>query len=284
METFTRDGLTFDVTDGGPADGEVMVLLHGFPQDRTAWDRVSPALHEAGFRTLAPDQRGYSPGATPSSRFAYRAADLVEDVIALADAAGAQRFHLVGHDWGGALAWALAARHPDRLASVTVLSTPHPKAMAWATRHGDQLKKSWYMGAFQLPWLPERQFNRIMVPFFVRTGLDKEQARYYGRRFPTPQSLTGPMGWYRSMVTPADLKRRLPGWQRAERPAQQPRPTVPTTFVWGSDDMALGRAAAEKTAEFGGDDYRFVELDAGHWLPETRPQEVAEAIVARARG
>lgn len=102
--TFSRDGLTFDVTDTGPLGGEVVVLLHGFPTDRSSWDRVARRLHEVGLRTLAPDQRGYSPGASPSGLDAYRLDELVADVLALVDASGRERVHLVGHDWGGALA------------------------------------------------------------------------------------------------------------------------------------------------------------------------------------
>ncbi len=126
ITTFSRDGLRFDVTDEGPLGGDVVVLLHGFPTDRTSWDRVAARLHEAGLRTLAPDQRGYSPGARPSDRDAYRLDELVADVLALIDASGRERVHLVGHDWGGALAWLVAGNHPTRIASLTVLSTPAP--------------------------------------------------------------------------------------------------------------------------------------------------------------
>lgn len=117
LSTFSRAGLTFDVQDGGPRDGAVVVLLHGFPQDSSSWELVAPRLHDAGLRTLAPDQRGYSPGASPREVSAYRGPELVADVLALMDAAGAERVHLVGHDWGGAVAWLVAQRAPHRLAS-----------------------------------------------------------------------------------------------------------------------------------------------------------------------
>ncbi|MBA3619775.1 MAG: alpha/beta fold hydrolase, partial [Acidothermales bacterium] len=108
MDSYARVGLCFDVLDAGPLDAEVVILLHGFPATRMSWDAVVPALTGAGYRVLAPDQRGYSPGAQPAGRLAYRMKELVDDVLALADAVGADRFHLVGHDWGGAVAWALA--------------------------------------------------------------------------------------------------------------------------------------------------------------------------------
>ncbi|WP_255375535.1 alpha/beta fold hydrolase [Saccharomonospora sp. CUA-673] len=111
---FARGDLTFDVVDSGPLDGDPVVLLHGFPERARSWDRVVPRLHEAGLRTFAPDQRGYSPGARPAGRARYRLSVLADDVAALADAIGGP-VHLVGHDWGAAAAWTLAARRPERV-------------------------------------------------------------------------------------------------------------------------------------------------------------------------
>lgn len=285
MESYTRDGLTFDVTAGGPIDGEPVVLLHGFPQHRGAWEAVAPALHAAGLRTFAPDQRGYSPGASPEGRSAYVLRELVADVVALADAAGAERFHVVGHDWGGAVAWALATRHPGRVASATVLSTPHPSALAWAVPRSDQARRSWYMLMFQLPRLPERRLHQGLRDLYLKTGLDDEQAEQYVRHFPTPGSLTPAMNWYRAAASPDVVRARV---RRLTRRGGRTRSsgagsavTVPTTYMWGRRDFALGRAAAEKTSEFVSGDYRFVEVDAGHWLPELEADRVAEEIVTR---
>ncbi|YAL83713.1 alpha/beta fold hydrolase [Dermacoccaceae bacterium W4C1] len=280
MQTFTRDGLTFEVTDSGPSDGAVVVLLHGFPQDRHAWDLVIPLLNERGLRTLAPDQRGYSPAASPRGRGAYRMRELVADVLALADAAGARRFHLVGHDWGGAVAWALAASAPQRVESLVVLSTPHPQALIWAATHTDQWRKSLYMLAFQVPRLAERRTHAMLPKIYRSTGLDQQTADRYARRFPTPESLTAPMNWYRALATldlPASLR------PRRNSPAPS-KVTVPTTFVWGERDFALGEASATRTAQHVQGDYRFVRVDEGHWLPELAPQAVADQILARALG
>src|SRR3954471_2509886 len=123
MHQFTRSGFTFDVSDDGPADAPVIVLLHGFPENRTSWAALTPLLLEAGFRVLAPDQRGYSPGARPTSRRSYAMPELVADALALVDAAGAQRVHVVGHDWGGGVAWGFAHAPPDRPHTVTAPST-----------------------------------------------------------------------------------------------------------------------------------------------------------------
>ncbi|MCH8612452.1 alpha/beta fold hydrolase [Arsenicicoccus dermatophilus] len=287
LSTFSRAGLTFDVQDGGPRDGAVVVLLHGFPQDSSSWELVAPRLHDAGLRTLAPDQRGYSPGASPREVSAYRGPELVADVLALMDAAGAERVHLVGHDWGGAVAWLVAQRAPHRLASLTVLSTPHPAALALALRTPDQLRKSWYIGAFQVPRVPELVLSRRMMSFLTSAGLPAEVAQRYARRFATPASLRGPIGWYRAttLVRPARPRSGAAGGAGAV--GGDGRITVPTTYVWGSQDVALGRAAAEATERFVDAPCLFVELDASHWLPESEPQEVADAIldrVGRSRG
>ncbi|MBV8965089.1 MAG: alpha/beta fold hydrolase, partial [Mycobacteriaceae bacterium] len=156
MEQYRRGELTFDVIDSGPADGPVAVLLHGFPQFNTSWNAVIDRLTAGGYRCLAPNQRGYSPGARPPRRRDYRAPELVEDVHALIDASGADRVHLVGHDWGALAAWATAAQYPDRLASLSIFSVPHPAAFLKALVTSRQGLASWYMYFFQLPWLPER--------------------------------------------------------------------------------------------------------------------------------
>ncbi len=295
MDTYTHDGLTFDVTDSGPVNssaadgGDVVVLLHGFPQDASAWADVTPLLNDAGLRTLAPDQRGYSPGATPSGRSAYSMQALVGDVVALIEASGAGKVHLVGHDWGGAVAWTVARTHPHLLKTLTVCSTPHPRAMAWAFTHGDQAKKSLYMLGFQVPWVAERYVHKNLFGLYRHLGMPKDRAAEYTKRFPTPQSLTGPLNWYRGMPASSamvgSVRKRFTGRAAAATSTtpRKPRAAVPTTFVWGTRDSALGRAAAEKTADYAGEDYRFVELDENHWLPEVKPREVAEAILARVR-
>jgi len=142
---FTRDGLVFDVRDTGPPDGTPVLLLHGFPQDSRSWDAVSPLLHARGYRTIAPDQRGYSPGARPRPRRAYRASELTGDIVELIEVAGLGPVHLVGHDWGAAVAWGLAAARPDLLRSLTALSVPHPAAFVQSLLTSSQALKSWYI-------------------------------------------------------------------------------------------------------------------------------------------
>jgi pimeloyl-ACP methyl ester carboxylesterase len=268
LTSYTHDGLTFDVEDGG-GEGEVVVLLHGFPQTGAAWRTVSPALIDAGFRTLAPDQRGYSPGARPPRRRDYAMDLLVGDVLALADAAGADRFHLVGHDWGGAVAWSVADRHPDRLASLTSLTTPHPAAMRRALFTSRQVLQSAYMPFFLLPKVPEAMFRserggRRVREAFEGAGLPPADAGA-ALAMLRAGALTPALNWYRGIP----LSGKGPG------PS-----TVPTLYVWASDDVALGQKAAEGTAAFVTGPYRYVPLQgAGHFLLEEAPDRVAELLL-----
>jgi len=274
MQRFARGDLSFDVRDSGPDNGTPVVLLHGFPQTSTSWLKVEPMLHASGIRTLAFDQRGYSPAARPRARRAYTVAELTDDVVALLDAVGHRTAHIVGHDWGGSVAWAMAGLHPARCRSVTVLSTPHPGAMLKAWRSTTQGLRSWYMVAFQIPVLPEIVLRGpIGEQLLTRSGLPPRAARRDADRLRQPDAATGALNWYRGLPF---------NRSGAGSPAN-----VPATYVWGSKDVFLGRRAAEATADWITDrfrpDYRFVELDAGHWLPETHPDQVAQAIVERVR-
>lgn len=268
ITSFGHDGLTFEVTDAGPTDGVPVLLLHGFPADRSSWERVAPLLHDAGLRTYAPDQRGYSAGARPRGRAAYRLEHLVADVTALIDATGHERVHLVGHDWGGGIAWLLAGHHPERVASLTALSTPHPAALKRAARSLRQAARSWYIGAFQVPYLPERVLAGAFRPIWSATGLPRRDVERYAAHLADPAALTGPVNWYRAL-----RDSHVPA-----RPVE-----VPATLVWGARDVALGRDAAELTREFVTGPYAFIELDAGHWLPESEPDACAAAVLDRVR-
>ena len=261
--------LVLDVRDEGSPDGPPVLLLHGFPQDGSCWDRVAPPLHAAGLRTLVPHQRGYAPGARPRGRGAYRLELLVQDAVAVLDAAGARRAHVVGHDWGGVVAWSLAARHPGRTASLTVASVPHPRALAGSLLRSPQALRSAYVAGFQLPLLPEALLGPRLEGLLRRSGLPAAEAAHYAARMREPGALTGALNWYRAL--PLSRLRTGPVG-------------VPTTYAWGNRDGALGRQAAEVTAEHVTGPYRFEELDAGHWLPETRPATLARLVVERAAG
>jgi pimeloyl-ACP methyl ester carboxylesterase len=266
-------GLEFDVLAAGDPAGEPVLLLHGFPQTAACWTRLAGALAAAGFWVLAPDQRGYSPGARPAAVRDYRMPELVADALALADRAGVGRFHLVGHDWGGAVAWHLAARHPERVATLTAVSTPHPRAMAAALRASTQPLRSAYIALFRTPRLPElvlgaRELAGLRL-VLTRSGLGPASAEAYARALADPGALAAALAWYRA-AGPSILR--------------VPAVAVPTCHLWGASDPALGRRATEATAGWVTAPYRLHVLDgAGHWLPEQHAAELAGPLLAHLR-
>ncbi|PWU55350.1 alpha/beta hydrolase [Micromonospora sp. S4605] len=269
-------GLRFEVRVGGPEGGDPVLLLHGFPQHRGEWDDVVPALHAAGLRTYAPDQRGYSPGARPEAVEAYRMDELVADALAVLDALGAPTAHVVGHDWGALVGWELAVRHPQRVRTLTAVSVPHPAAMAYALANDPQQKvRSAYIVLFRQPGKAEKVLLGLNATALRRmlAGVgDADRVAAYAEPMREPGALTAALNWYRAMPSRTELAATGPV-------------TVPTTFVWSDQDVAIGRAAAEACAERVSGDYRFVELPGvSHWIPDEAPAPLAEAILARVRG
>jgi pimeloyl-ACP methyl ester carboxylesterase len=269
MDSYLRSALRFDVIDSGPADGEAVVLLHGFPQQPSTWDEVTARLNDAGLRTLVPTLRGYTPTNRPRPRRAYATTETTADVVALLDAAGLEQAHVVGHDWGAGPAWGMGSWFPERAASLTVLSTPHPAAFTRSLRASEQALRSWYMAFFQVPALPEVLVRRTLERTLVLSGLPADRASTYAAAMSEPGALSGAINWYRGIPFTPERFRRI---------------RVPTTYVWGRHDPALGRYGAEATAAYVTGPYTFVDLDAGHWLPECEPEAVTEAILARVRG
>jgi pimeloyl-ACP methyl ester carboxylesterase len=255
-------GFTFDVHTGGPADGPAVLLLHGFPQDSREWDGITGGLHGAGLRTFALDQRGYSPGARPAGKAAYRIAECVADAVAVLDALDVEAAHVVGHDWGAAVAWHLAARHPDRVTTLTAVSVPHPRAYATSVKKDPaQLVKSAYMLFFRTPWLPERVLA-------ARDGALLRRIAPGGEAMLQPGRLTGALNWYRA-ISGNDMAGLGPV-------------SVPTTFVWSDRDVAISGHAARRCAAHVTGDYRFVTLEGvSHWIPDEAPEPLLEAVLAR---
>jgi pimeloyl-ACP methyl ester carboxylesterase len=198
----------------------------------------------------------------------------VADVIGLLDAAGLDGAHLVGHDWGAAVGWALSAWHPDRVRSLTAVSVPHPGAMSRALVTSDQALRSYYMALFQLPLLPERLIlaNEAapLRRMLSRGGLPDAAVERYVRRMREPGALTAALGWYRAM--PWTVRERV-GMIR-----------VPTLHLWSTGDAFLGRAATEDTARFVDAPYRLEVLEGvGHWIPELAADAVADLVTAHVR-
>jgi pimeloyl-ACP methyl ester carboxylesterase len=269
VDHFVRPGLRFEVADAGPPDAPAVVLLHGWPQQPSSFEAIASRLNAAGLRTLTPSQRGYTPAARPTRRRDYRTGATAGDVVALLDTAGLAKAHLVGHDWGGIQAWGAAGWHSDRVATLTVLSTPHPAAFVkslWTSRQG---LASWYMGLFQLPALPETLVRRTLAKTLLESDLPGEFVDRYVEAMAEPGALTGALNWYRGI--PFSMRQPL-------GPIK-----VPTSYIWGRRDFALARAAVNLTADYVDGPYEVVELEAGHWLPETVPDLVADAILARVR-
>lgn len=270
VREFGNGDLVFDVRDDGPESGEVVILLHGYPETKASWDGVVPGLTAAGYRVLAPDQRGYSPRARPSGRRAYAADNLVSDVLALADAAGTDRFHVVGHDWGGAVAWYCAMWHPARVATVTSLATPHPTAFARSWVTSAQLLRSWYFLFYQLPRLPEwtasSAFGRQRFrETLLRSGLPEDKLDTYMAVLDEPGAMTAAINWYRAVpFTP---------------PTRQVPVSVPTLYIYGTKDFALGPKAADLTGRYVTGPYRYERLDASHWMPEEVPDIVTKLVL-----
>jgi pimeloyl-ACP methyl ester carboxylesterase len=269
VDHFVRPGLRFDVVDSGPRDAPAVVLLHGFPQQPYGFEAVASRLNAAGLRTLTPSQRGYTRAARPIRRRDYRTAATAADVVALLDTAGLAQAHLVGHDWGGNQAWGAAGWHSDRVTTLTVLSTPHPAAFVQSLFTSKQGLLSWYMALFQLPTLPEALARRTLAKSLLDNGLPAVFADRYAEAMAAPGALTGALNWYRGI--PLSMRQPL-------GPIK-----VPTSYVWGRHDFALSRRAVELTADYVVGPYEVVELDAGHWLPETEPDAVADAVLARVR-
>jgi pimeloyl-ACP methyl ester carboxylesterase len=270
---FRRDGLDFDVVDSGPVDGEIAVLLHGFPQHHTSWDAVAPLLHDQGLRTLVPDQRGYSPGARPRGRRAYRTHELVADVAMLLATADVGAAHVVGHDWGAAVGWAMGMTRADLVRSLTAVSVPHPGAIGRAMLTSSQGRKSWYMAAAQVPGLAERMLDPArpdsrerFVTAMVKGGQDRHAAERDAEFLSSPGAFSAALAWYRAIpLNPS-------GTLRAHVAA-------PTAMVWGDADTAIGPAGVHATAAYVDGPYHLVVLaGASHWVPQQHPDAVADAV------
>jgi pimeloyl-ACP methyl ester carboxylesterase len=264
--TLKVNGYAFDSLSAGSEDGELVLFLHGFPQFADVWLEIMQPVSKAGFHAVAVDQRGYSPGARPPATGDYAVDFLTSDILAFADAFGARQFHLVAHDWGGVLAWQIAAQDPDRLLTLTVLSTAHIDAFLQAVETDDEQKeKSKYIAFFRMP-------GGVVESYLLADNAQRLRSVYQGklsaaavesnvRRLSEEGALTAALNWYRAL----DFAHRI-------GPV-----AVPTLYFWGDKDLAVGEAAATETAKYVKGPYRFERLrGASHWLQ----QEASDRIVA----
>jgi pimeloyl-ACP methyl ester carboxylesterase len=275
MDIKTRSGLTFTADVLGTAGGPLVLLLHGFPESRHSWRAALPALAAAGYRAVAPDQRGYSPGARPDpadlSNYAFDR--LVGDAIEIAAAAGydGKRFHLVGHDWGGQVSWGVAGKHPERLASLTILSRPHPSSFrrALLKEDGDQKHRSRHHRAFL-----DADTGKLLLADNAR----RLRGGLFGQGVPAaaleehlsvlgnPEALEAALAWYRSNKGLA---------------ADIGTIKVPTLYIWGDTDATVGPDAAYGTGEFVGAAYAMEVLpNVGHFVMDQAPAKATDLMLA----
>jgi pimeloyl-ACP methyl ester carboxylesterase len=273
------NGITLNVAVAGRDAAPPIILLHGFPEFSHAWHAQFPTLAAAGFHVLAPDLRGYNLSDKPTGISAYRADIVADDIAALIDTTPNKRATVVGHDWGGAIAWTLAQRHAARVSQLVILNCGHPSAMMKRIATDPrQLLRSWYIFALQLPWLPERfaRANDFRVLVHAMRGTSRrgtftdDDIMRYREAWSQPGALTAMINYYR-----AALRRRPP--------KVSPRITVPTHIIWGTRDRFLGKELVEDSLRYC-DHGRATYLDASHWVQHEQPERVSELIIATARG
>jgi pimeloyl-ACP methyl ester carboxylesterase len=271
----TRSGLTFTADVAGPANGPLVLLLHGFPESRHSWRAALPALAAAGYRAVAPDQRGYSSGARPDpkdlSNYAFD--KLVDDAIEIVAAAGhdGRRFHLVGHDWGGQVSWGVAAARPKRLATLTVMSRPHPKSFRRALEKpdGEQKNRSRHHRAFldmeTGKMLLADDARRLREGMFGQ-GVPSEAMAQHLTVLGNPAAIEAALAWYRANVGLA---------------ADIGTIEVPTLYLWGDVDATVGPDAAYGTGEFVSGHFAMEVLPGvGHFVMDQAPAKAVELLLA----
>jgi epoxide hydrolase 4 len=277
METleFQIGDLRLHAKAHGAAGAPVVLLLHGFPEFWRGWINQIESLASAGFRVVVPDQRGYNSSSKPESVKSYALAELASDVIAIADQLNQEQVFLAGHDWGAAVAWGVALLHPKRIAKLAILNVPHPSVMKRHLRKDPrQMRRSWYIFFFQLPWLPELLFRawnfRLGVSALLRSsrpGTFSQQAlEEYRAVWSQPGALTGMIHWYRAAF-------RFPA-AFTDRTVR-----VPTRILWGERDPFLGAEMAEESLRCcaSGELIRFPQ--ASHWLQHEYPEQVSRQLI-----
>ena len=273
---FSNSGVNLHAVAAGPKNGPLVVLLHGFPEFWYGWHRQIEPLVRAGFRVVVPDQRGYNQSAKPRGIRSYSLAALTSDVISIADQLGRDQTFLAGHDWGAAVAWSVALSHPQRVAKLAVLNVPHPSVMRrYLFGNRRQLRRSWYMFFFQLPFLPETLFaaNNFRMGISAlsqssRPGtFSAEDIGQYRNAWSQPGAVTAMLHWYR-----AAFRFRAHFADRTVR--------VPALILWGQRDAFLLAEMAEESLRYctKGELVRFPE--ASHWLQHEEPARVSEHLVA----
>jgi pimeloyl-ACP methyl ester carboxylesterase len=271
-DTFIKtNGIQLHTVMAGPQSGPPFVLLHGFPEFWRSWIKQLPVLVQAGCRVIIPDQRGYNLSDKPSGIKNYRIDELTNDILGLIDALDYEKVNLVGHDWGGIIAWVLANKHPERLHRLGILNAPHPLVMRrFLQRDLEQLRRSWYAFLFQLPWLPEAGMRaedwRGAVRALRGSGkihtFTNEDIVKYKEAWSQPGAMTAMINWYRAA---------------ARYPRQIPKEMcirVPTLMMWGMKDVALSHRMARPSMDYCEEGRLLFFPEATHWIQREEADEV----------
>ena len=271
MQRVEANGLTFEVAMAG--EGEKLALcLHGFPELHYSWRHQIPLLVEKGYRVWAPNLRGYGGSSKPDGTDSYRLNILVEDVAALIDASGAEDVTLIAHDWGAIIAWHFAILKIRPLTRLVIMNVPHPKCAQREIRHWHQLRKSWYIFFFQIPWLPEwllglngtkrikQAFSRMAVD---KTRFPEEDLQVYADAASRPGALRAMINYYRALLRTRD-----------GRDIGDAMVDVPTLMIWGEEDAAIDIRCTDGTQQWVPDLELHRLPGVSHWVQQEAPEKV----------
>ena len=264
------------VIQAGPEDGGLVILLHGFPEFWWGWRQQITPLAEAGYRVIVPDQRGYNESDKPQGVAAYRLDELAADIVGLIQDYRREKAAIIGHDWGGVVAWALAIWHPERVERLGILNVPHPAVMKRTLlRSTEQKIRSLYALFFQLPFLPEavlRNNNWELLEKVLRDSSEPgtfsdRDLELYRQAWWRQGAFTSMLNWYRAVVR---FPPRLPSEARVH---------VPTLMIWGVHDVALSRKMAQASIELCDRGQLVLFEDATHWVQHERPEKVNRLLI-----
>ena len=274
--TIETNGVKLHIVQAGPQSGVPVILLHGFPEFWYGWRKQIPALAAEGCRVIIPDQRGYNLSDKPKGVKSYDVFTLVEDIVGLIDALGYEKVNLVGHDWGGIVGWTLAYKYPERLNKLCIMNVPHPNVMwRFLTRDLEQIRRSWYVLLFQLPWIPEAGMKRDnwrgaeralrgsgKIHTFTNEDIEK-----YKEAWSQPDAMTSMINWYRASV-------RNPSWISGEM-----RIKVPTLMMWGMKDFAQTHRMARPSMDYVDEGNLILFPEATHWVQHDAAEEVNHYLI-----
>ena len=263
----TKNNLTFTCRVSGLENtGETVILLHGFPSTSHMWHELIDFLSNENYRVIAPNQRGYSQGARPSEISEYHIDNLVQDVLDIADAMDADKFHLIGHDWGSAVGWAVTATNKDRILTWTALSVPHLDAFGDAIVNDErQEEKSYYIDIFRMKFIPELYFKFLNYRNLknIWSSSSEMQIEKYMNVFGQRKAITGALNWYRAN----EFDRKIGDIY------------VPTLMIYGLNDAAIAEKGVDETEKYIKAPYTLKKLNVSHWIMQESFEEVSVFIL-----